>query len=164
LRSAIVSICTGDDARELWERFQITEENMHSDDRPTSYEARRRGERDFERGSWRNPYKGSWGDDGCPEAAREWDYAYRRAENREEERQAEEAAQARRGWQRQEEEAYYQQLEEEQMQAAYEQAQYDDQFTSVEEEQINAQYAAEQAELAREPNAPSPVPDNEQPF
>jgi hypothetical protein len=136
---------------------------MHSDDCPTSYEARRRGERDFERGNWRNPYKGSWGDDGCHEAAREWDCAYRRAEYREEERQAEEAAQACRERQRLEEQAYYRQMEEEQMQAAHEQAQYEDQFTAEEVDQINAQYPAEQAELAKEPNAPLPT-DDEQPF
>jgi hypothetical protein len=64
----------------------------HRFDCPSKYEARRTGERAFERGdgSWRNPYKSDWPDEGCPEAAQEWRRGYRDAERRQEEREEEE--------------------------------------------------------------------------
>jgi len=51
---------------------------------PTDYEARRQGERaqEYGRGSWSNPHRSSWPDEGCDEAARAWDRGYRDAEYR----------------------------------------------------------------------------------
>ena len=64
----------------------------HREDCPDRWVARREGERAFDRGQgpWRNPYKSSFPDEGCPEAAREWDRAYRDAEYQEEERRRQE--------------------------------------------------------------------------
>lgn len=56
----------------------------HRDDCPDRWEARREGERAFERGYGRNPYEPDmWGERGCEEAADEWKRGHRSAELRE---------------------------------------------------------------------------------
>jgi hypothetical protein len=80
----------------------------HRWDCPDRWEARREGERAFERGTgiWRNPYEDNFLEPNCPEAAEEWRRSYRAAEQREEERQAEERHQHRLAEQRREQEEY----------------------------------------------------------
>ena len=84
----------------------------HRWDCPTDYEARRRGERAFERGdgSWRNPYKEQIGEQSCSEAEENWQRGYRAAERREEEHIAE----LHREQRRQEESRYNEAMEQQQ--------------------------------------------------
>ena len=87
----------------------------HRDDCPDRWVARREGERAFERGYGQNPYRDQLGEEGCPEAEREWRSGYRSAECREEERQEEQREQARmerrREEARAEEEQYWRECE-----------------------------------------------------
>lgn len=75
----------------------------HRDDCPDRWEARRQGERAFERGYGSNPYRSRLGEDGCPDAEREWRSGYYAAERRAEEERAEMAADRRRAEARREE-------------------------------------------------------------
>ena len=93
----------------------------HRDDCPTDWEARREGERAYERGYGSNPYRGNgWDERSCPEAERAFDYGRRQAEYRHEEQMAEERSERRRAEARREEQeqedAYYQQMMEQQYQ------------------------------------------------
>src|SRR5436309_1005843 len=130
---------------------------MHSWDCPTDYEARRRAERDYDRGnSGRdNPYRSRWDDDGCEDAARTYDRAYRDAERRDEERREEEAAVQRRAERRREEEAHERQQ--------LEQMQYDERYSADEEARINAEYAEQQAQEAAQLHG-EPPPSDEIPW
>jgi hypothetical protein len=97
----------------------------HRDDCPSRWQAKREGERAFDNGlgSWRNPYREDWPDQGCPEAQRAWCDGFRDAERREEERQIE-AAQERAHEQRRREEAMYEEM--------YQQAQQEEQYPEPE--------------------------------
>ena len=90
----------------------------HRDDCPDRWEARREGERAFERGYGSNPYRG---DEGCPEAEQAWRSGYYAAESAERERHEEEYWDRRRAEARAEEEACEaRMMEEAQAQAEYE--------------------------------------------
>lgn len=78
----------------------------HRDDCPTGWEARRHGERAYERGYGSNPYRGGSGEEGCDEAEREWRRGYNAAERRAEEQHAKEAAARRRAEARRQDEEY----------------------------------------------------------
>jgi len=103
----------------------------HRWDCPTEWEARRQGERSFERGdgSWRNPYRDDWHRPSCEEAEQAWNRGYRDAERQAEERAAEQRAQARREQYRREEAEYFRMQEEEAQQQAY----YDEETRQAEE-------------------------------
>ena len=103
----------------------------HRWDCPTDWEARRQGERSFERGdgSWRNPYRDDWHRPSCEEAERAWSRGYRDAERQAEEHAAEQRAQARRDQARREEAEYFRMQEEEAQQQAY----YDEEIRQAEE-------------------------------
>jgi hypothetical protein len=87
----------------------------HRDECPTDYEARRQGERAYERGdgSWRNPYRDDYSGERCEDAERYWRRGYEAAEQRHEEQMAEERSAQRRAEERAQEERYYLQMQEE---------------------------------------------------
>jgi hypothetical protein len=137
----------------------------HSWNCPTELEARRQGERaqQYGDGSWRNPYRDSWGGNHCEEAERAWERGHRDEQLRQEERAYEERAQQRRLEARQEqarvEEAYWQQQYEcqaqEEQQAAYE-AEY---YAAMEAEQV-----FEETQFARLADDGAPSPDARPPL
>lgn len=79
----------------------------HRDSCPTDWEARREGERAFDRGYGSNPYRGGYGEDRCEEAERAWRRGYSAAEERHSEERAAERAAQRRAYERVDEDAYY---------------------------------------------------------
>ena len=87
----------------------------HRDSCPDDYEARRQGERAYERGdgSWRNPYRDDYSGERCEDAELYWRRGYEYAEQRHEEQTAEERAAQRRAEERAQEERYYLQMQEE---------------------------------------------------
>ena len=120
----------------------------HRDDCPSRYEARRRGERDYEdRGyrSYRTPYDSHFGEEGCPEAKRAYEEGQRhaeyRAEQESEERRREECRQVQLRQQRYEQERWDEEMEARRAEAdAYDALLYEVALAEMEVADLHAQF------------------------
>jgi len=85
---------------------------MHRDDCPTPWEARQRGRRDEEEQSYaRNPYRSTYDNDGCEDAARQWERGRGDAEYEREEQERRDQEEQRMEQRRQEEEYQLEQFQ-----------------------------------------------------